>query len=137
MAEKINPNNKAARIIEQLRNQRGVQRSFITSALNMTTQDLGQILNKGQDMKTEKFIAMVESLGFAISIEQTDVYRLAPEVYDRTVDAGTPDGKFFCVTDTEVKAASIAGGNIYQQSFPIGESENMAKENAADFLRSV
>lgn len=86
---------KANEIVFDCLKKAGINQTELAKRMGVDRRNLNQMLRRGQDIKYEKLVEMLECIGFDASIQPAGCYRVNKELAETIADIGEPDGKFW------------------------------------------
>ncbi len=90
---------KANEIVLECLEVAGINQTELARRMGVDRRNLNQMLHRGQDIKHDKFVEMLECIGFRVEIEDAGCYKVNPELAVRIKDSGSPKGKFWTEKD--------------------------------------
>lgn len=88
--------NKAAGIIFECLENEGISQRQLAECMNEDVRNLNQQLNRRNDMKVERFVDVIEHLGYRMDVVKNNgIRKVSPEYAEKIIEEKEPRGLFY------------------------------------------
>ena len=79
---------------------------------------LNQQLNRQKDMKVERFVDVLEYIGYRVEIVENDgIRKVSPKYADKLIETGAPNGRFWYFAGGQYVGIDTADGTAIVEDF--------------------
>lgn len=87
--------SRAADAVLQGLKKKGLSQSELARSMDEDVRNLNQQLNRLNDMKLDRFIDVMEHIGYGVELEERDFRKVSKKYGDQIIEANAPDGLFY------------------------------------------
>ena len=122
---------KAAETIIDCLKEKGMSQTQLAACMGEDIRILSQQLNRQNDFKVERFIDVLDHIGFRVEIVENDgIQKVAPEFARSIIDNNAPEGYFWYQVNDEYTGLCSANNSSFSATFD-------SKEKCFKWLRQM
>ena len=108
---------KSSEIILRCLKESGISQTELATRMGTDRRNLNQILHRVETIKHEKFVEMLECMGYDFKLEKTNVVRVYSELLSKMMDSGEPKGKYWSFRENSYVGVINDGSGTRSQEF--------------------
>lgn len=122
---------KVIELIKESMKEKKMTQTELAKSLGEDVRVINQQLNRQQDLKAERFLEVMEHIGYRVEMVENDgIRKVNPEMADDIANKKSPDGAYYTVTDE----GEVVGIYVEDGWADIGRFQT--KEECFDWLDS-
>jgi lambda repressor-like predicted transcriptional regulator len=87
--------SRSAKAIIQGLKKKGMSQTELAKSMGEDVRSINQQLNRQKDMKVERFVDVMEHIGYSVELEERDFRRVSPQFGKQILETCKPEGLFY------------------------------------------